>query len=52
MKKTTICMLIAALLPAWGGTAPTVKEPDVPKAARASTALDIALGESKTIREA
>lgn len=50
MTKTTLPMLIAALLPNWAGTATTVREPDVPKAPRASTTLYKAFGQVETIR--
>ena len=43
-------MLIAALLPTWAGMATTVREPDVPKAARVSTTPYKAFGQVETIR--
>src|SRR5450432_1145288 len=50
MRITILSLLIAALLPTWGGMAATIKEPATPKAAQASAAPDQALGPAETIR--
>ena len=50
MRRTTLSMLIAALLPTFAGIAITVKEPDGSKNARASTTPYKAMGQVETIR--
>ena len=50
MRKTTLSILIAALLPTWAGMATTIKEPDGPKTPRASITPYKAMGQVETIR--
>jgi hypothetical protein len=50
MRKTTLSMLIAVLLPTWAGMATTIKEADGPKTARTSTTPYKAMGQVETIR--